>query len=174
MARKKTPKTPKLYFTDEQIKAKLPPKLITQCGKITYNGVPLDHRWAKVTIFDSELFALLFPVKGEHCTILNTPEPDRDPTDRYLLNTSLTAIAQYDLAQPFLNLIAESFYDEEVLGWSVYCNYHKLEESYYRVAVMFPHEKPVMGHAEYVLPLLTHVREMKRPPLDIQVDWVQG
>lgn len=175
MAPKKTAKKkPKIYLSDEQIKAKLPPKDILSCGHITYNGVPEDHRKARVAIFDSELFALLFPVKKELGVILDTPEPQRDPTERYLLSTSLSAIAQYDLAQPMLGLIAEGFYDEDVLGWSVYCSHYKLEESYQRVALLFPRHPPVMGdHAEYVRPMMTHIRE-QGVPLDIQVDWVQG
>lgn len=173
MVRKKVAKKPKLYFTDEQIRAKLPPSAVLDCGKITYNGVPMDHRQAKVCIFNNEFFALSFPVKKTMSLILDKQETKRDPTERYLLTSSLSAIAEYNLAQPMLGLIAEGFYDEEVMGWSVYCSHCKYEGNYHRVALLYPSCAPAMGdHAEYVRPMMTHIRE-NRAPLDIQVDWVQ-
>lgn len=146
------------YFTHDKIK-KLADKELVHVGNIIFPWATPENRTCRLCVLNYELFAMIFSVSSACQAIMDKPEAEQDPTDRWLLSAHLSSIAEQRLAPPLLEVIAESFEDEDVLTkWGAYLTYMEGPPRS-RMMVLYPTEKPICDHRHYVGPLLTRARQ---------------
>lgn len=146
------------YFTPDKIK-KLLDKELVHVGNITYPWATPENRTCRLCVLNYELFVMVFSVSAACQAIMDQPESEQDPTDRWLVRTHLASLAEQRLAPPLLEVIAESFEDEDILTkWGAYLTYLDGPPRA-RAMILYPTEKPVCDHRHFVGPLLTRARQ---------------
>jgi hypothetical protein len=151
----------------------IPPGDITILGTAKYVGAPSSHNHAQIGIVNGEYLSLLFPVTTGVQAALSIAVDDRSPSQKYAIVEHLDEPLKDSIHIPFFAAIAGEFdesFDALLDEWKVFSGYthvQKNSDPVHRVYAFCPPSDWYRPKLDYILPLLTRLRE-RGPDLSLE------
>lgn len=151
--------------TDDDSHKWIPPGDITILGIAKFDGAPSSHNIASVGIINGEYLALLFPVSAGVQAALSVSADNRTPSQKYSISEHLDEPLHDSIHIPFFAAIAGEFdesFEALLNDWKVFSGYthvQKNSDPIHRVYAFCPPSDWYRPQSDYILPLLTRLRE---------------
>jgi hypothetical protein len=163
--------------SDNDAQKWIPPGDVKVLGTAKYHGAPTSHCEASVGIVNGEYLSLLFPVSASVQAALQIPHNQRTPSQKYAVTDHLNEPLKDSIHIPFFMTIAEEFdesFETLMNEWKVFSGYthtQKKNDPVHRVYAFCPPGDWYRPHKDYILPLLTRLRERGA---DLHLDFYSG